>query len=303
MSLPPDPPESSNPDLSSLLRNIDERDLSEPDILAFLEQTNESEEYTEFIQEQQRVRALLSQVPTPKTPPNLLKRVQLALDEEDRQQAASQTATPAVSWRQRLWAMMRGGMVMAPAAAAAGILWVSLRPDPVQPPVASTEATSQTTSQTTSRTTEQIAPRPASPDRLAAENRAMLNADALPPSVPPPILNARSLPQDIEFVSAKPDVVRYRNARRNFQLIDRRQPVSAPRPSRAQLYQENGQSYILSRNAQGHAHLDFALGHHTHRLTLVPEQASAQPGAISAQHPHFVEMLRFARALQRAAQP
>lgn len=301
MSFPPEPPESSNPDLSNLLRNIDERDLSEPDILAFLEQTNESEEYTEFIQEQQRVRALLSQVPAPKTPPNLLKRVQLALDEEDRQQAlaASPSEAPAVSWRQRLWAMMRGGMVMAPAAAAAGLLWVSLRPDPAQPPVAASENITKTTS----GTSEQISPVAAPPERLAAENPATLNADALPPSVPPPILNARSLPQDIEFVSAKPDVVRYRNARRNFQLIDRRQPVSAPRPSRAQLYQEGGQSFILSRNAQGHAHLDFRLGHHTHRLTLVPEQASAQPGAISAQHPHFVEMLRFARALQRAAQP
>lgn len=288
-------PNDNCPEFSSLLLPFVDGEIESSDSHALLEHLQNCQDCTELVQEQQRVRALLTQIHQPQTPPNLLKRVHLALDEVDRQ-AASITATsePASpSWRNRIAAMFRGGLVMAPAAAAAGLLWVSLRPEAPTPSTddpAARYAANTPTHRVNSTTS------PATPP-------SNLNANALPPSVPPPILGARGLPQDIEFVSAKPDVVHYRHARRNFQLIDRRQPGAAPKPNRARMYQADGQTYVLSRNAQGHAHLDFRLGHQSHRLTLVPEKASAQPGAISADHPHFVEMLRFARALQRAAQP
>lgn len=259
-------------EFSGLLLPYVDGELGEPESHAILEHISSCQGCTEIVAEQQRVRALLTQLSSPPMPAQLLARVQQALDEVDQERLTSPAPTSSWPWAARLKAMFRGGLVMVPAAAAAALLWVSLRPDPITAPVAS-----------------------------VAETK--INPSSLPASVPPPILNAAALPQDIEFVSAKPDVVRYRHASRNFQLIDRRQRGGIAPSSQALVYKEGQRTYLLSRDAQGQAHLSFELGPHTHHVVLVPDQASARAGAISAQHPDFFEMLRYARALQRAVLP
>lgn len=273
MSSPNDSSSSPCTEFAGLLLPYVDVELAEPESHAVLEHISACQGCTEVVAEQQRVRALLTQLSPPSMPEHLLQRVTQALDEVDQEQAQKvQEATPWL-WAARLKAMFRGGLVMVPAAAAAALLWVSLRPQ---------------------------APTSEAPLATATTPETQLNASALPASVPPPILNAAALPRDIEFVSAKPDVVRYRHASRNFQLIDRRQRGALPSSYTAHVHREGSRTYLLRRDANGTAHLNFELGPHTHHVVLVPEKAFARPGAISAQDPDFFEMLRYARALQRA---
>lgn len=282
MSSSHDSTHSSCADVAGLLLPFVDGEIGETESHLVLNHIAHCPDCNELVQEQQRVRAMLGQVSSPPPSANLLKRVHLALDEVDREAAHVPAPTPSTdSWRARLFAMLRGGMVMAPAAAAAGLLWMSLRPDATGPSA------------------------PAQPLYAQAEPAATTNLDAnaLPASLPPTILSPRGIPQDIEFVSAKPDVVRYRNPRRNFQLIDRHQRGAMPQPQNAKIHREGRATYLLSLDPKGYARLDFQLGPHIHRVMLIPDQAFTGPRAISAQDPHFAEMLRYARALQRTVQP
>lgn len=279
-------------DFANLLLPFVDAEIAEEDSHGLLNHLEHCSDCTQVVQEQQCVRAMLGQLPQSTSPTSLRERVSLALDEVDAQRAAEAAAEPAAArssfalWPAKMRAMLRGAFVMVPATAAAALLWVSLRPTPV--------------------TTSETGAEPASAlGSLLASNSAPsldLKAADLPPSLPPPILGARGLPKDIEFVSAKPDMVRYRNARRNFQLIDQRHAGHAPLPSSAKIYQHKGDTFVLSRDTQGHAHLFFTLGTHTHHLTLVPGSAPARAGQLSAHDPDFAEMLRFAQALKRSTQ-
>lgn len=276
-------------DFSNLLLPFVDSELAEEDSHGLLDHLERCPDCTQVVQEQQCVRAMLSQIPQSSPPAGLRERVSLALDAVDAEREAKAASEPAAArssialWPAKLRAMLRGAFVMVPATAAAALLWVSLRP-----------------------TTETAADADSELSTLLASNSAPsldLKAADLPPSLPPPILGARGLPKDFEFVSAKPNVVHYRHARRNFQLFDQRQALHAPLPSSAKIFHHRGEAFVLSRDPQGRAHLFFTLGTHTHRLTLVRAAAHAPPqGQLSAQDPDFAEMLSFARALKQSIQ-
>lgn len=282
----------------------------------------ESADARAIVREQQEVKALIAGLPRPVAPAHLQGRVLAALDEVDAGAGASEagpTHGPAAEAEARprraggrFAAFARGGLIMAPAAAAALALFVVVRGGPVglsEAPgsnVAANLAAAErlersATTEPADDTTVADAPAPA--PAPGAERTALVDIDRLA-QFPIQVAGASRLPGDIALVSAanaEPTraTVSYVNRRTGARFVDEQRPANEGMSSGRRV-EIDGRSYHLARDRYGRAVLQFEHGgvHHTLRQVRARSRRGAlRVVPVGLDHPDFRQLHELAEAV------
>ena len=260
------------------------------------------------VSEQMWVRATLRSLERSVAPAGLRVNVLAALDAADLEAASvapMDTEPPLVLERRRggrLRDLLRGGMVMVPAAAvAAGLFFIARGGlEPVQ------TLPGRGLSAAMSRAGE---PKPEPDHGPGVEEDGIqggLSLDEIRPQLDFTLQVAHSKPeQRVELVGARLDDagtsglgarLRYRIAG-DQHIIDRQRPIGGPAPTGTTVV-FRGQPYTVSDDA-GAPTLHFELGGVAHQLTL--EGGRASTGAVAVDSPDFAVLLDMAHQLARDA--
>lgn len=253
------------------------------------------------VQHQQFVRGALRQLPSPTAPAALRSRVLAALDDAETAMAMAMESSPTTSSTAtstefraagsggralettkiirfpRLRAFFRGGLVLAPAAAASVALFVYVRSSstPSGPPAVD-------------------------PSRVGAALTALPTAStpANDAAFEPLRLAARrDLPEGVEFVSSNQAEVRYRDRNFGFQVLDHQRKVESQRLSGTR-HNVRGRPYHLSSDPEGRPRIEFQVHgvHHTLSFEEIPAQFADLP--IDVDRPDFRTLIQLAAALE-----
>jgi anti-sigma factor (TIGR02949 family) len=233
------------------------------------------------IQEQQQVRSALKQLEQDVAPAALRERLLAELDRIDAESPAEAGEGWFAGTFGRIGAFMRGGMLLAPAAAAAVGLFFVVRAN-----VDSEQLATQSTSLIDREEPVAAAgPADGAADAAApapAENPAK-HATKLEPvegAFEMQFAEESSLPRGIQLVGAGNATVRFRHDGASF--VDEQRPAQGVRPSgKEQVFR--GRAYYLSRDENGRASVQFERGGVLHELSLdghgSGSGASPRPGA------------------------
>ncbi|TPV93277.1 MAG: hypothetical protein B7733_21295 [Myxococcales bacterium FL481] len=244
---------------NSTLQPYVDGELADSEHRAFAVHLENCRECRVAVSEQQKVRAALRALVPELAPTGLRERILEDLDAID----AESVAPPTLPWRDRFGAFFRGGLVFAPAAAVAAMLFVGVQQGAFDEPVDS-DMTS--------------ALMPASPSVEAAKPgqlAAAFAADAgktFEIQVP----SARSLPRDVELVGASgagpADVyharVEYADRSGDVRFVDHQRRGGQLRPPATHRVFRGRHLYYLARDARGRAFLEFTVDGVHHRLNL-----------------------------------
>ncbi len=265
------------------------------------------------VSEQMWVRATLRSVERQPAPQALRARVLLGLDEVDSEaeaEAAASAPPPSLGARLRARTsdLMRGGMVMLPAAAVAAGLFLVARGglQPVQTMPASGLSTAMTRA-TVSKDAPKTAPAPVA---------ALPGLSAIQPQVAFPIQVASpSGKERVQLVGARLDPtagnaqqlgarLRYRvfegAAGREHHIIDRQRPVGGPSPTGTPVTFK-GQQYTVSRADSGAPTVQFEHGGVAHMLTLEGGPRSQTAETVHVESPDFSVLLDVADRVARSS--
>ncbi len=290
------------------------------------------------VSEQMWVRATLRSIEREAAPTGLRANVLAALDaadaeqpagqkpdaEHDQAQAATSKADPAdedgnvVSMGSRrggrIRDMMRGGMVMIPAAAvAAGLFFVAqggLEPVQQLPGPGLSAAMSRAPLATPEQ--DPSVALSADPSKTGSKRPTLSELDEIRPQLDFPLQVAPSKPEErVQLVGARLDPragasslgasLRYRisgdhsDNQRIQHIVDRQRPIGGPQPSGTTVV-FRGQPYTVSHDSGGPT-LHFEHGGVSHQLTL--EGSVARSGTVKVDSPDFSVLLDMAHQLAR----
>jgi anti-sigma factor (TIGR02949 family) len=252
-----------NPDcasVSGLIQPYVDAELADRDKESVLNHLERCDSCRTTVQQQQRVRAALRDLEQDVAPQVLRDRILAELDKIDAEQPAANQGWLAASFG-RISSFMRGGMLLAPAAAAAVALFFVVRAN-VESDGLATQGTSLIHSDTQSAAppeTEQVAEK--TEPALAAPVGSAFQMQFASPS---------SLPDGIQLVGAgnadaSRGTVRLRDGESAF--VDLQRPSSHVHPSgKEQVFR--GRSYYLTRDQQGRPVVQFQVGGVLHQLSL-----------------------------------
>lgn len=215
------------------------------------------------VREQQQVRAALKQLERDLAPAALRERILAELDRIDTERAAESSESWLGAVFGRFGAFMRGGVLLAPAAAAAVGLFFVVRAnvDSQQLATHSTSLVQPADAQATDAADP--APEPAKP---ATRLEPVEGAFELQ------FTEESSLPSGIQLVGAGNATVRFRHEGAGF--VDQQRPAQGAHPrGKEQVFR--GRPYYLSRDANGRATVQFEHGGVLHELSL--DGASKSP--------------------------
>lgn len=270
-------------------------------------------DFQAIVREQQQVRAALRELERELAPAGLRERILVELDAVEAEQRAAEQRGWFAPIAGRIKAFGRGAMLMVPAVAAAGVLFVvannagwiggdvgvsgahvdgglaTSMPRRARPSALAPAAKS---------VAEDVAPEPA-PDPSLPSGERLAENQGFAVQVAPP----RSLPKGVALVSdseAAPGssaMVRYRNGAGAL-MVDHQRRVGGAE-LRGQPITSLGRDYYLARDGQGRAQVEFQLGGVHHSLVLEGGDARID-AAISVDEPDFRSLLVVADALRQA---
>lgn len=227
------------------------------------------------VQEQQQVRSAMRQLERDLAPAALRERVLAELDRIDAEQASEAQGE---GWFAgtfgRIGAFMRGGMLLAPAAAAAVGLFFVVRAN-----VDSEQLATQSTSlieRADPTAADDSSPKPLSPAEEPAKHATKL--EPVEGAFEMQFAEESSLPSGIQLVGAGNATVRFRHDGAGF--VDQQRPAQGVRPSgKEQVFR--GRPYYLSRDEDGHPSVQFERGGVLHELSWdgANGAVSGRPGA------------------------
>lgn len=285
-------------DYVSLLQPYIDGELDEAQCAHVERQIAGNPEYEAFVSEQREVQALLRGLAPELAPPGLRERVFADLDEIDSELRDAEQRGWLAPIVGRIKAFGKGAMLMVPAVAAAGVLFVvasnagwtgSLGDEHVDGGMASSLEVGPKLVQRA-----EPAPEPAPEDA-----RELPGAEELGFAVQ--VAPARALPQGVAQVRdsvARPGssaMVRYRDAE-GVVMVDHQRRAGVA-PLRGTSTEVEGHTYHLGRDALGRAFVEFHLAGVHHSLMLEGEQGSGS-STISAEEPDFSALLSVAAALR-----
>ena len=286
-------------DYVALLQPYIDGELDEGECARIEQQIEGNPEYEAFVSEQREVQALLRELAPELAPAGLRERVFADLDEIDgelREAEDSGWLAPIVG---RIKAFGKGAMLMVPAVAAAGVLFVvasnagwtgSLGDEHIDGGMATSL---EVAPKLVKRSTEQ------GPTATPEEGRELPGAEELGFAVQ--VAPARALPPGVAQVRdsvARPGssaMVRYRDAE-GVVMVDHQRRAGVA-PLRGTSVEVEGHGYHLGRDALGRAFVEFHLAGVHHSLMLEGEQGSGS-STISAKEPDFSALLSVAAALR-----
>lgn len=312
--------------LHSFLQLYVDHELAPEDeqrVAALLE---ESADARAIVREQQEVKALIAGLPRPMAPPRLHGRVLAALDEVDAgvtptDEAATPTSDGELRPRRsggRFAAFARGGLIMAPAAAAALALFIVARGGPAgfaQHP-GSTAATNLAMAERLERPSSAepspepglesavaVAQAPELADAAAGASAPLVDIDRLA-QFPIQVAGASRLPGDIALVSAanaEPSraTVSYVNRRTGTRFVDEQRPADEALSSGRRV-EVDGRTYHLARDRYGRAVLQFEHGGVHHTLKQVgarPRHGALRVVPVGLGHSDFRQLHALAEAV------
>lgn len=301
----------------ALLQPFVDGELSDEERALVAAQIARNPEFQAIVREQQEVRAALRELERELAPDGLRARILADLDAVQAEQRAAEQRGWLAPVAGRIKAFGRGALLMVPAVAAAGLLFVvannagwiggnegvsgahidgglatsmparSKSPEPASAKLAPTRPPAP-----------EVAPDPP-PDPSLPSGERLAENQGFAVQVAPP----RSLPKDVALVSdskaapASSAMVRYRDGAGAL-MVDRQRRAGVAEFHGRQLA-VLGHDYYLSRDEQGRAQVEFRLGAVHHSLVL--EGADARiDGAISVDEPDFRSLLLLANALRQA---
>ncbi|PRQ08979.1 anti-sigma factor family protein [Enhygromyxa salina] len=306
--------EPDHAEMVALLQPFVDGELSDEERELVAGQIALDPEFQAIVREQQEVRAALRELERELAPAGLRERILADLDAVQAEQRAAEQRgwfAPVVG---RIKAFGRGALLMVPAAAAAGLLfvvannagWIGLQDTTahVDGGLASSMPirTHKSAKQVPAEPAPKVAVAPAAapgPDPSLPSGERLAEEQGFAVQVAPP----RSLPKDVALVSdsktapGSSAMVRYRDGSGAL-MVDRQRRAGVAelhgRPLAAL-----GHDYYLSRDEQGRARVEFRLGAVHHSLVL--EGADARiDGAISVDEADFRSLLLVANALREA---
>jgi anti-sigma factor (TIGR02949 family) len=210
------------------------------------------------VQQQQSVRSALRGLERDLAPAALRERLLAELDRIDAEQARAGGEGWLAGISGRIGAFMRGGMLLAPAAAAAVGLFFVVRAN-----VDSEQLATQSTSLVErADTPASDAPVPVGDDDESAKHATKL--EPVEGAFEMQFAEESSLPSGIQLVGAGNATVRFRHDGTGF--VDQQRPAHGVRPSgKEQVFR--GRPYYLSRDGDGRASVQFERGGVLHELT------------------------------------
>lgn len=213
------------------------------------------------VQEQQRVRAALKDLERDLAPAALRQRVLAELDRLDAEQASEHGEGLFAATLGRIGAFMRGGMLLAPAAAAAVGLFFVVRAN-VDSEQLATQSTSLVDRADASAADAPTAAPPA-PDGADDPAKHATKLEPVEGAFEMQFAEESSLPSGIQLVGAGNATVRFRHDGAGF--VDQQRPAHTTSPQgKEQVFR--GRAYYLSRDTDGRATVQFEHGGVLHEL-------------------------------------
>lgn len=190
--------------------------------------------------------------------------------DRDEVQAEAKVIPLTQKLRERFSDLSKGALIMLPAAAAAALMWVAIdRPQGEKPPLPQ-----------------------------ASGLQSIWSSDQDQPVIPP-ILGPTRLPEGVEFVSARPNQVRYRHAS-GLEFIDQRHELPSVGQNRAKFIEDHGLRYRVLHDEYGRPQIEFVVGGAARRLTAVPFDTTSPRARAANADPELNVLLKLARALSKA---
>jgi anti-sigma factor RsiW len=306
--------EPDQAEIVALLQPFVDGELSDDERELVAGQIALNPDFQAIVREQQQVRAALRELERELAPAGLRERILAELDAVQAEQQAAEQRGWFAPVAGRIKAFGRGAMLMVPAVAAAGLLfviankagWISADVGLDGAHVDGGLATSmplraKPNSQAKAESAAEVGPsepEPATDPSLPSGERLAENQGFAVQVAPP-----RSLPNDVALVSdseAAPGssaMVRYRDAAGAL-MVDRQRRAGVAE-LRGQRSSTLGHDYYLARDEQGRAQVEFRLGGVHHSLVLEGGEARID-AAISVDEPDFRSLLIVANALRQA---
>lgn len=295
--------EPDHAELVGLLQPFVDGELSDDERALVASRIADNPEYQAIVREQQEVRAVLRSLAPQVAPAGLRERVLADLDAVDEERRAAEQRgwfAPVVG---RIKAFGRGAMLMVPAAAAAGVLFVvasnagwigNAEPDGMH-----VDGGMASSLSVRPRHSFHAPAKPATP----ADDASLPNPPDSELGFAVQIAPQRSLPSGVALVSDDPSsasssaMVRYRDGGGAVMVDRQRRAGVAQLRGTRQVFREH--DYHLGRDDQGRPRVEFQIGRVHHSLVL--EGGDAQSGvAVTVEDPEFQRLLIVADALHQA---
>ncbi|KIG13062.1 hypothetical protein DB30_00599 [Enhygromyxa salina] len=302
----------------ALLQPFVDGELSDDERELVAAQIARNPEFQAIVREQQEVRAALRELERELAPDGLRARILADLDAVQAEQRAAEHSGWLAPVAGRIKAFGRGALLMVPAVAAAGLLFViASNADWVgneglsgahidgglatSMPARSKSSPEQASAKLapTQPPAPEVAPEPP-PDPSLPSGERLAENQGFAVQVAPP----RSLPKNVALVSdsktapASSAMVRYRDGAGAL-MVDRQRRAGVAAELHGRQLAVLGHDYYLSRDEQGRAQVEFRLGAVHHSLVLEGAEARID-GAISVDEPDFRSLLLLANALRQA---